>query len=356
MKILIPVLGFGKGGGNRVLAQLASEFVKKGHQVDFVSPAVEAPYFPTIANIYWAQPNGKVSNDKPDRYKVKGFIQIFLSLLVGLIHLSKNNYDIIFANHSLTVYPILFSRIKGRRVYYIQAYEPEYYRNLKGLKNSIFYRLAKRSYLFKFHHVVNSHIYSNYKEIKNAPVVYPGINLSLFFPKRSYPIPDTGLKLGTIGRSEPYKGTKYILEAFRKIRLINKTAELFIAFGDKALDEEPGITILNPHGDEALANFYRSIDVYICAGTIQHGAIHYPVIESMACNTPLITTVYYPANNENCYLIAPESASSIFEAYTNLKSDQHLLLDRRKNALNDVQQFDWKLVSEKMLGIFSDLL
>jgi hypothetical protein len=33
MKILIPILGFGRTGGYRVLSQLATEWCKQGHAV-----------------------------------------------------------------------------------------------------------------------------------------------------------------------------------------------------------------------------------------------------------------------------------------------------------------------------------
>ena len=325
MKILIPILGFGKAGGYRVLSNLANEFIKKGHKVDFLVPIFsELPYFPTTANILWVDKKGKIAN-KNQTDKKRGFIQIMLCLYRGLHTIKKNKYNAVLVNHSLTVWPVYFSKIKSKIYYYIQAYEPECYAILPGFKNRILEELSKWSYKLKYVKIVNAKLYCNYKSIKTKHVVYPGIDFNIFHPKKTGTLERLKLKIGTIGRIEPQKGTKYIIEAFKKLSKIKNDIILIIAFGDKDMIEGiDNVELIQPHGDEQLANFYRDIDIYVSACTVQHGAIHYPVIESMASGTAVITTPYYPANENNATIIKAENSDAIVQAVINVTNCQEL--------------------------------
>ncbi|MCV5715064.1 hypothetical protein OFN39_38260, partial [Escherichia coli] len=52
MRIAIPVVGFSRAGGERVLSRVASELIDRGHDVFFVAPDnLSAPYYPTNASI-----------------------------------------------------------------------------------------------------------------------------------------------------------------------------------------------------------------------------------------------------------------------------------------------------------------
>ncbi|WP_341479706.1 glycosyltransferase [Clostridium algidicarnis] len=70
---------------------------------------------------------------------------------------------------------------------------------------------------------------------------------------------------------------------------------------------------MHPDGDDNLADYYRNLDILVAPGHIQLGAIHYPVIEAMACNVPVITTGYYPANDENSFIVPVKRPDKIAE-------------------------------------------
>jgi glycosyltransferase involved in cell wall biosynthesis len=352
MRILIPITKFGRAGGYRVLSILANEFIRKGHQVDFlVSVYSELPYYPTGANIFWADAKGRLQTG-PD--KVSRGAMPFLALFNGLRTLKKKNYDVILANASLNTWPIHYSGIGGRVFYYIQAYEPEYFQSMGGLKNKLLAYLSRRSYALPFLKIVNAPVYCNYKEIKANHVVLPGLDLSLFYPGERLRDKEKRIwKIGTIGRIEPYKGTQFVLDAFKTIRETRKDVQLHMAFGEEGLNkEQEGIFIVQPHGDKNLVDFYRGLDMYISAGTVQHGAVHYPVIEAMACGVPVVTTPYYPAYEDNAWLIEPGNFSDIVTRILKVISDQEAVNLKLDMARKDVQQFDWDVVSEKMLEIF----
>ena len=304
MKILIPVLPFGKGGGERVLAKLADELIHLGHLVEFLCPeGSKLPYYPTIAKIWWANAEGNITDlHKQDDIKTENGLSIQRKLKKALSRIPKNSYDVIIANQSLTVLPIKLSGWSYKTLYYVQAYEPEFYTNMGGRKNRILSELSALTYTLKLFTVVNADIYLNYKKLAASRTLYPGVDTTIFYPKDIGNLTPKKNKiiLGTVGRLERIKGTRFILDAFVLLRARYPNAELHVAFGDPATFKlYEGVYCFQPDGDEELAKFYRTLDYYICAGTIQHGAFHYPVVEAMCCGVSLITTPYYPANESN---------------------------------------------------------
>lgn len=357
MKILIPILGFGKGGGNRVLSRLADEFIREGHKVSFLVPYFSLqPYFPTIADIIWIDKDGSLSMQKPVNESKGNFLKIMYCLYKGLKRCRYNNFDIILANHSLTTLPIYFSSNESSGLfYYIQAYEPEYYQLLPGIKNRIIGVLSRLSYSLRFTQIINSESYSTHKAINTIKVVHPGLDLDIFYNKkhRKREAERKKIKIGTIGRSEPQKGTAYIVKAYEKLVKIRQDVEFVIAFGE-GLEEnrELGISIVKPSGDIALADYYRDIDIYISAGIVQHGAIHYPVLEAMAVGTHVITTDYYPANNENAWIIESKNEDDIVMKILAILDNPLEAECKALKASEIVRQFEWSIVARKMISYF----
>ncbi|MEO6723435.1 MAG: glycosyltransferase family 4 protein [Ferruginibacter sp.] len=361
MKILIPVLTFGKGGGERVLAKLANELIHLGHSVEFLCPeGSKLPYYPTIATIWWADISGNITDQyKNDSAKTENGFSIQRKLKKALSRLSKNAYDIIIANQSLTVLPIKLSGWAYKTLYYVQAYEPEFYINMGGHKNKILSELSALTYTLKLFTVVNANVYLNYKNLKATRTLYPGVDTPIFYPKETAKLKTKNDKIiiGTVGRLERFKGTQFILDAFLLLRARYSNVELHVAFGDPANFElYEGVHCFRPDGDEALANFYRTLDYYICAGFIQLGAFHYPVVEAMCCGIPVITTPYYPANESNAWITGICDATSIVKQFELAQADDKRRAKKVGQALEDIKQFDWKKVGERMNSYLNELM
>lgn len=359
MKILIPILGFGRAGGYRVLSKLADELIHLGHCVEFLCPdGSETPYYPTVAKIWWIDKMGTLSPIKNERGEKGNVFSIQQKLTKALRKFSKDSYDVIFANHSLTTFPIKRAGLQKKTLYYVQAYEPEFY-HLPGIKNRLLTLLSVRSYKMDLFTVVNGKTYFNYKEIRSSRILYPGIDFNFFYPQKyKLPEPEQQIIIGTIGRSEPSKGTRYIVEAFQKLKKKYVNIQLKIAFGDpQEYKDDENIFCLSPDGDEALANFYRSLDYYICAGYIQIGAFHYPVSEAMSCGVPLITTQYYPANEANAWIVHELQNSDVIVAQFEMAQNNPSLRQKKlEQGICDVQQFDWKLVGKQLDGYMKELV
>lgn len=356
MKIIIPITcGFSSQGGWRVLSELANNWKKQGHNVSFlVHRSSNLPYFPTQANIVWFDNNGNISESNDLNYKLP-FTRYFGIAYALTKALKKQSCDIVLATLSLSALPIFLSFPEASKFYYVQAYEPTYY-PLNKLVNFIYKLISKASYYLGFKIIVNSEYYFDYKGIKSNRCVYPGIDFSIFYPKKEKIInPQEKVIVGTIGRIEKYKGTYYILEAFNRIKASSdKEIELHVAFGDEQLNEIDGVKVINIKGDKQLADYYRSLDVYICAGTYQLGAVHYPVIEAMACGTSVITTGYFPSKIDNAWLVGIKSSDEIVSQINNVLSNPEEAFLRSKKALNDVKEFDWDIVSKKMIYYFNE--
>lgn len=353
MKIIIPLVGtFGKSGGFRVLSQLANYWIKQGHEVSFLSyTKAEDPYFPTKAEILFYDNKGGLCSSK-DYHHPKprwGMFTLRASLKKAL---DKVDADVILANHCFSALPVRQTSNKAKKFYYVQAYEPEFYYH-NTFKDIIYRHISKRSYNLGLNIIANALMYRNYREIKTDMVVFPGLDFNVFKPEEQNKLTSSKVVLGTIGRTEIYKGTNYVVTAFKELRKkLGDRIELHIAFGDKDLECIDGVKVIHPLNDMQLAKFYRSLTLYICAATVQLQAVHYPVIESMACKIPVITTGYYPARPENSYMIKIHDTESIVHAILLAITNVDDTKLKAEEAYKTVGQFAWDIVSQNMIKYF----
>ena len=356
MRIVIPVFGFTKSGGGRVLSELANRWISMGHNVSFISFGDSySPYYPTKADIIWVDYKGnKISKNtlKKKIYPLEYFSN--RNKLTIAIERYAQNFDIILATHSFTALPVHSAKIPGQKFYYIQAHETEYYAK-GGWKHWFYKRVAKSSYKYSLNRIVNCELYLDYKEIKADKFVYPGIDTNTFYPKNSkIEKPRQKLILGCIGRIQKIKGTHLVLEAFELLKRKHAHLELHIAFGDNNLENIEGISIIKPNGDKELAAFYRSIDILIAPGTVQLGAIHYPVLEAFASRTSVITTGYSKADPSNAYIVPINDSLAISNAVEEIMNDPEEANKKAIKAQIIPKEFEWSIVAKKMLHIFQN--
>lgn len=346
MRILIPVLGFGRAGGNRVLSQLATTWKRDGHHVVFISPDTsEAPYFPTQADIIWVDQRGQhVAMPHGQGMTGKGNL---LSILRGIRPIHKN-FDVVLSNHSLTTWPVWLAGVpRDKRFYYIQAYEPEYYADTRQRLNRF---MSTLSYRLPFAQIVNA---TTYPGLGDQPFVPFGIDLGLFYPRQR--ASDEGsLVIGTIGRSEPGKGTRFVTDAFQRVRQVMPQARLQVAYGNLPSDAVmSGVEVVKPRNDAELADFYRGVDILIAGTYGQTGAPHYPVLEAMACGVPIIHTGYLPGTTANSWIANPCDDASLAEQVFRIVKEPAEVERRRIAAFDSVRSFAWENVAANMVRLFT---
>ncbi|PHQ98798.1 MAG: hypothetical protein COB39_07470 [Marinosulfonomonas sp.] len=359
MKILIPILGFSWGGGYRVLSKLADAWLDLGHDITFLIPETSPPpYFPTRAAIIRANRRGVIDDDgvfaKTER-KRTGADNI-LSLYAGLTDVGSR-FDFILANHSLTTWPVKFAKCgTAKKIYYIQAYEPDYY-SLRT--DPIKHLLARLSYHFGLLHISNSRTYPKGSATGQVSFVPPGVDTDNFHPRENRtPLADSEvIYLGTIGRTEPYKGTQFVLDAFEKLHMTDPRFRLRVAFGNLPSGwSHPAAEVVTIENDNELADFYRSQDILLVGCIGQFGAPHYPVIEGMACGTPVVHTGYFPGNPDNSWLVAPENAQALVEGVNEVMACK-TPATKTQNGLQFVSEnLAWGKVATQMLDIFDATL
>lgn len=352
MKILIPIVAFGNTGGYRVLSQLANHWLAQGHSVDFLVPETSSnPYFPTNAGIIWAHLDGRQTGTPSHTHRWNRFhgeLNI-LTLYCGLNRIGAN-YDVILANHCLTAWAVRLARTgRAHLFYYVQAYEPDYFP-----VQTINRFLARQSYNLGLQMIVNAPLYCRYENIRATRVVPPGLDFALYYAKTAHKDLSTGqVVIGCIGRHEETKGTKYVLEAFEILWEKDPRFSLRVAFGNLPSGwTHPALEVVVPKNDAELADYYRSVDILVAPGTVQHGAPHYPVMEAMACATPVVTTGYLPADKSNAWIVANRNAEEIVRAIEEIiLSDYRVKVDRARAA---IQVLAWDAIAMKMAGYFAE--
>lgn len=353
MRILIPILGFGRAGGYRVLSEMANAWTRAGHRVTFLCPdSSEPPYFPTVAQILWVSGSGRTAPETAGSSSSGGLYNL-KALFRGLRNLEED-YDVVLANHSLTAWPVAIACRKAKRkFYYVQAYEPEYYVGRGTLKGIFVACIAALSYHLPLFRVVNSPIYYRYRNLRAGVHVPPGIDNEHFRPTEASENRRTEgtFTIGCIGRSEPEKGIRYVLEAFEELHKRDQRFELKVAFGNLPAGwEHPRAEVVTPRSDSELADFYRALDVLVAPGTTQHGAPHYPVLEGLACGVAVVTTGYLGATEANAWIVANRSVSDIVMAIRQIQAQPSL--GAAKAKLFDANAYRWDAVAHQMQSLF----
>lgn len=348
LKILIPILTIGKEGGYRVLSELSNHWTKMGHEVCILTyHENKSPYFPINAPIIWVDEYGISREGNTEEFKSKNSGYKRAKGIYKYLKLNSEKYDIVLANHNFSVWPILMGS-KTNNFYYIQAYEPEFYYG-KGIKLAIQRRMAWATYYMPLTRIVNSKYYTRYKNLKSNNVVFPGLDLDIYYPKKIEVENKSCLIVGCIGRKETWKGAQDVALAVKMLQDRGLNVKLKVAFSPvEGCDHE----LIQPHGDKNLADYYRSLDVLVAPGHLQLGAVHYPVIEAMACNVPVITTGYYPADDKNSFIVPIKRPDKIADRLEEIYNDYSLALEKTKIAQNDILQFDWNVVSKEFIDIF----
>lgn len=340
---------------------MATEWVRGGHHVCFVAHGSgRTPSFPTEAEVLWVDEHGRrvESNNEPH---IEGNLRMpkrARSLRDGLRRYARDA-DVLLVTSGWAAWAAHASGLDAARVYYVQSYEPGYQTEL--LRDTslsvrtrtgvlLTYLTARTSYLLPFHQVVNSSVYFDYPGIKASAWVPPGLDLDDFYPKHD-PQPHGPFRLGCISRTQPIKGTRYVIEAFERLREAGRDVELWAAYGHlpDGYAERDGVRVVRPRDDAELSDFYRAVDVMAAPGTGQLGAPHYPVMEAMACGTPVVTTGYIPAGPANAWIVPTHDGRAVADAVAQVMDHPGQAKARVARALEAVRPFGWPEVASQLM-------
>jgi len=340
-----------------VLSNLATEWMKLGHRVTFLSPEGGGkPYFPTDAEVIWFNAKAEIVDEPDLSERPLGYIEFFLVMRKAILAIEKG-YDVVLLNHSLTVWPSIAAGVRKKCFYYIQLYEPEVFFAIPSVSMKILSAFLWATYyaIPKQKCFVNSPIYVGYKNIRTAaPVVPPGIDLDLYWKKPFEGFPEN-LTIGIIGRKDIWKGTAQAVDSVKELISRGFDVRLKVAYAHHLSDSElkgleGRIEVVVPKNDKELADFYRSVDIVFALATIQLGAPHYPVIESMACGTPVVTTGYFPGDDSTTFLVPVNDSKSVADCVEKMVGEDVSVISHKIDlAREKVLDLSWENVSSIMI-------
>lgn len=338
MKVVIPVMDFGRAGGERVLSNLANELIAKGHEVTFVKPNNGSkPYYPTKAKV--VQSKYVTDGNKLTRYIEN------LHNLIKECRLIKA--DVVIANYFMTAYVAFLMPRKVLKLYYVQANE------VKLNRRWVFKVLAFITYMLPLKKIVNSkNILPEYTP-NIIGVVPAGIDVQKYrsdiLPKKF----EDGrkFKIGLIGRQEQHKGTKEILEV---LHLLPEDVKSNLSINIAVYLPEHEESLLwdykfyKINNEEELREFYKECDLILALGLIENGAFHYPCAEAMATKR-LVISNYSPLVNTSSRLAIDKFDKDIIltkliEVLSFSLEDIHKEVE---NNFEMTKPYSWSTVADK---------
>jgi glycosyltransferase involved in cell wall biosynthesis len=357
LNIAIPISRFDSSGGIRVLTVLANGLAEGDYSISFVVPRGQhQPFFPLVdrVNIHIIGPN--VGN-----YKL-------ISGLLKKVQLAVNSpsADVAIANAFMTAYSVRFNKLIGRTkraLYFVQHYEPlafgEYGRGpayLKLLKT----KMAGLTYRLGLECITNSTWTSKMIEERyaiNTTIAPLGVDTKIF-----YPSPTLKERRGecplvmTIGNSNPVKRFDTFLE-MTKLLQTRLSTKAMVATNSSSLPKPNGLNIesVSPKNDFELAALYRRASVFVSTSAWEGFGL--PLLEAMACGTPVITTDSggirdFCQDGFNCRIVRSAKAEDLAQAVAEIHSNKDLESRLVQNGLITASQWPW----ERLIDSFDALL
>jgi glycosyltransferase involved in cell wall biosynthesis len=203
----------------------------------------------------------------------------------------------------------------------------------------------------KNYYVCSNKLYEIYKKIEGVKkpqmVITDGVDLKKFFPKnlaRFKKINSRKIVIGWVGNSkwfsdkEDFKGVRTILKPAIE-ELVKEGYNLEMFFADKA-------ERMIPHDE--MNEYYSKIDLYICTSSIE--GTPNPVLESMACGVPVISTDVGIVNDafgkkQKQMILEKRSVKCLKEKIVTLIKNPKMFEELSQENLESIKSWTWE---EKM--------
>ncbi len=336
MKIAFLLYGLIQNGGNTVLFRVGNGLQRRGHEVVYyvAEPEQELP-FPSICSFVFAEreyPNaiGRIRWLTTRHIEADAAIATFHPTSIAL---------------QLNRSPV------SKKLYYVQAYEPEFYTDSTWhlVRRWPMMLMAGASYLLPLTKVVNcdgSRRGLSWRDRESAPECPPGIDLNLYRPSSRA---KCDLVIGHIGRREHWKGSDDFFRAMVELRRAGHEFRVRVAYD--LWPETHGLEYeaVHPRDERELSSFYSSLDVLV--STVRQKGFGLPPLEAMASGAVCLSTpIDFGRPMVDHIPILPCSARSIVEAMKRYL--EHHGKDRIVSAgFETAQRYSWDRIIDRWCSL-----
>lgn len=364
MRINFVALGMRLTGGTRVIAEIINHLAERGHEMRLVTSG-------TPNDLKWVNLKAKIifaNRNFPQKFfgylyrQVFGF-QSFPEEETRMLLKAMPDSDINVATISYSGFAVDRSN-KGAPFHYYMHYEPLVREN--GYKKKV----IEESYFLPTKKIANSSWLAKMIKEKTGQevvgLVFPAIDHKIFYAKNKKMMVDKNEKITIAGFSK-YKKWKGLVESLMAIKILRDRGYNveFVTFGNAFNKEmlppevrDIDFTFAGSKINESLADFYRSADIYISSSYFESFPL--PPLESMACGTPVVTTVFgtedYAINKQTAMVVQPKNPEQMAEAIIKLIENPNLYRYLSEQGIIAAKKFTWESAAEQMENIFNNLL
>lgn len=318
MKIAFVEPHLGVYGGIRRVLEFSNRFVDRGEDVTV--------FHPSGAPCTWM----------PCRARVRPTVELFRSDFDVVVFNDPPDYRLVRrARARLKVFYILELYDKDR----LREWNPKILWPRKGRMLSL-----KRALQMPFLMVANATWIQRWLADNLAlksELILGGVNRELFHPVPGARRSDGRFTVLCSGDPREHKGTATVVEAVARVQRAH-----------------PRVVLETYHGrgiaQADMAACYASADLFVDAQW--HAGWNNPVIEAMACGTPVVCSdiggvADFACNEKTALVVPPRDVDAFASAITRLIEAPQLRAVLTANALREVERFDWDAAVARFLAL-----
>lgn len=341
INILLP--SFYLGGGTRVAAFYAQEFVRRGYDVICYAPHTLCnPALMRSANYQIHRAVRYVLNSIDNKF-LKDIKKMYKNVeFIDARRLSDHyvrNADITIATSWPTAYYLnKMSARKGKKVYLIQGFE-----TWGGKKAA---EMCLDTYRYDFHKVVVSE-WINQKLKENdcsiGYIIHNGIDTRMFDNKDKRYSKEVNCLM--LDNSAETKGVRYGVDAFLKAQKVHNELKLTMFGMEKSEFVPKDVAYHQAVQGNELVKLYCNTDVFIFPSIAEGWGL--APIEAMACKCAVVATntgcmVEMGVDGKNVLLSDPRDTEQMAKNICKLVEDRGLLETISEEGYRSVQKLNWE--------------
>jgi phosphatidylinositol alpha-mannosyltransferase len=203
-------------------------------------------------------------------------------------------------------------------------------------------------------------------------IIPNGVDTEHFSPDVS-PIDEFGdgkLNIVFVGRLEKQKGVYYLIKAYRLVKHEIPNSRLIIVGPGVRLrrkyeklvarDRLEDVVFVGGKSQDELPRYYKTADVF-CAPATDLESFGIVLLEAMAVAKPVVATNIegynsVVAHGDDGLLVPPRDDQGLAQALISLMTDQSLRQQMGARGRLKAEQYDWKLVAQKVMNYYIRVL